>query len=61
MEKIKHQKIVKNLLDKLRKLIVHAWNGHLEMFRLPQPKEDSRQFLFLRINYLRSSQHGLKK
>ena len=48
MEKIKLQKIVKNLLDKLRKLIVHAWNGHLEMFRLPQPIEDSRQFLFLR-------------
>ena len=61
MEKIKLQKIVKNLLDKLRKLIVRAWNGQLEMFRLPQPIEDSRQFLFLRFNYLRSSQHGLKK
>ena len=61
MEKIKLQKIVKNLLDKLRKLIVRAWNGHLEMFRLPQPIEDSRQFLFLRFNYLCSSQHGLKK
>ena len=48
MERIKLQKIVKNLLDKLRKLIVRAWNGHLEMFRLAQPIEDSRQFLFLR-------------
>ena len=61
MEKIKLQKIVKNLLDKLRKLIVRAWNGQLEMFRLPQHIEDSTQFLFLRFNYLRSSQHGLKK
>ena len=41
--------------------IVRAWNGHLEMFSLPQPIENSRQFLFLRFNYLRSSQHGLKK
>ena len=31
------------------------------MFSLPQPIENSRQFLFLRFNYLRSSQHGLKK
>ena len=52
MEKIKLQKIVKNLLDKLRKLIVHAWNGHLEMFSLPQPIEDARQFLFLRFNHI---------
>ena len=42
-------------------LIVHAWKGHLEMFTIPQPIDDSRQFLFLRFNYLRSSQHGLKK
>ena len=61
MEKIKLQKIVKNLLDISFELIVHAWNGHLEMFRLPQPIEDSRQVLFLRFNYLRLSQHGLKK
>ena len=60
MEKIKLLKIVRNLLEKLRK-IVHAWNGHLEMFSLPQTIENSRQFLFLRFNYLRSSQHGLKK
>ena len=31
------------------------------MFSLPQPIENSRQFLFLRFNYLRSSQHGLNK
>ena len=37
------------------------WNGHLEMFSLRQPIENSRQFLFLRSNYLRSSQHGLEK
>ena len=59
MEKIKLQKIERNLLDKLRKL--YAWNVHLEMFSLPQPIGNPRQFLFLRFNYLRSSQHGLKK
>ena len=31
------------------------------MFSLRQPIENSRQFLFLRFDYLRSSQHGLKK
>ena len=30
--------------------IVYAWNGHLEMFSLPQHIENSRQFLFLRFN-----------
>ena len=47
MRKIKHQKIVANLLDKLRKS-VHKWNGYLEIFRLPQGIENSRQFLLLR-------------
>ena len=39
MGKIKVQKIVGNLLDKLRKL--HEWNGHLEIFSLPQAIENS--------------------
>ena len=54
MEKIKLQKIVRNLLDKLRKLYMR-WNGHLEMSSLPQPIEDSRQFLFLRFIFVRLS------
>ena len=51
-KKIKLQKIVRNLLDKLRK-IVRAWNGHLEMFSLPQAIENFRQFLFLRFTFVR--------
>ena len=43
MRKIKLQKIVGNLLDKLRKLF-HKGNGYLEMFSLPQGIENSRQF-----------------
>ena len=35
--------------------IVHAWNGHLEMFSLPQTIENSRQFLFLRFTFVRLS------
>ena len=40
--------------------IVHAWNGHPEMFSLPEAIENSRGFVFFPI-YLRFSQHGLKK
>ena len=54
MEKLKPQKIVRNLLDKLFKT-VHAWNGHLEMFSLLQPVENSRQLLFLRFTFVRLS------
>ena len=30
--------------------IVHEWNGHLEIFSLPQAIENSRQFLPLRTD-----------
>ena len=52
MGKIKLQKIVGNLLDKLPK-IVHEWNGHLEIFSLPQAIENSRQFLLFRTDIYR--------
>ena len=45
MRKIKLQKIVGNLMDKLRKL--HERNGHLEILSFPQGIENSRQFLLL--------------
>ena len=48
MRKIKLQKIVGNLMDKLRKL--RKWNGHLEILSLPQGIENSRQFLLLRTD-----------
>ena len=47
MGKIKLQKIVRNLIDKLRKLYM---NGHLERFSLPQAIENSRQLLLLRTD-----------
>ena len=49
MRKIKLQKMVRNLLDKLRNF-VHERNGHLENFSLPQAIENSRQFLLLRTD-----------
>ena len=48
MRKIKLQKTVGNLMDKLGKL--HEWNGHLEILGLPQGIENSRQFLLLRTD-----------
>ena len=42
------QKIVGNLLDKLR--IFHEWNGHLEIFSRRQIIENSRQYLLLRTD-----------
>ena len=47
MGKIKLQKIVRNLIDKLQKLYM---NGHLESFSLPQAIENSRQLLLLRTD-----------
>ena len=35
MGKIKLQKIVGYLLLKIRKLIIHEWNGHVEIFSPP--------------------------
>ena len=56
MRKIKLQKIVGNLMDKLRKL--HKWNGHLEILSLPQGIENSRQFLLLRTDISREKVFG---
>ena len=47
MGKIKLQKIVGNLLGKLRKLYMSEWNGHLEIFSLPQAIQNCRQFLLI--------------
>ena len=41
-----------NFLDKLRKTVTHDWNGHLEIFSLPQAIGNSRQFLLLRTDIL---------
>ena len=40
MPKILLHKIVGNLLDKLRKLYMHEWNGHLEILSFPQGIEN---------------------
>ena len=48
MRKIKLQKIVGNLMDKLRKL--HEWNGHPEILSLPKGIDNSKQFLLLRTD-----------
>ena len=55
MGKIKLQKIVGNLLDKLRKLYM---NGHLENFSLPQAIENSGQLLLLRTDILQKTVTG---
>ena len=34
---------------------VHEWNNHLEIFRLPQAIENSRQFLLLRTDISENS------
>ena len=46
MQKIKLQKTVGNLLDKLRKLYMNG-NGHLEIFSHSQVIENSSQYLLL--------------
>ena len=35
--------------------IVHEWNGHLEIFSLPQALKSSRQFLLLRTDFTDST------
>ena len=49
-EKLTLQKIIGNLLYKLRKKIVHGWNGHVESFSHPQLKENFWQYLLLRTD-----------
>ena len=57
MRKIKLQKIVGNLLDKLRRSskIVHEWNGYLEILSRPQVIENPRQYLLLRTDILQKT------
>ena len=35
--------------------IVHKWNGHLEIFSLPQAKENVRQFLLVQTDILQKT------
>ena len=52
MWKIKLQKLVRNLLHRLRRLYMHEWNDHLEIFSCPQVIENSSQHLFLLTDIL---------
>ena len=38
--------------------IVHKWNGHLEIFSLPQAIENVRQFVLLRTDILQKTIAG---
>ena len=38
--------------------IEHEWNGHLDIFSLPQAIEKSRQFLLLRTDILQKTVFG---
>ena len=60
MRKIKLQKIVGNLLHKLRRSskIVHEWNGYLEILSRPQVIENPRQYLLLRTDILQKTVVG---
>ena len=55
------QKLLGNLLDKLRLVIVHECNGHLEKFSLPQAIKNSRQFVILRKDIFRENISGNKR
>ena len=57
-EKLHFQKIVGNLLDKLRKLYMNRTAGPLEIFSRPQVIESSRQYLLLRTNILQKTVVG---
>ena len=50
MGKIKLQKIVGKILDIIASKIVHEWNGHLEIFSLPQAIAKTRHFLLFRTD-----------
>ena len=57
-EKIKVQKMVGNLLDKLRKLYMHEWNSPQDIFSCPQTKDNSRQYLLLQTDILQKTVVG---
>ena len=55
--KIKLKKSVGNIIRQASK-IVREWNGHLEIFCLPQVKENSRQYVLLRTDILQKTVVG---
>ena len=55
MLKNKVQKILGNLLDKLKKLYMNG-TAHLEIFSRPEPMEDSRPCLLFRTDILQIKQ-----
>ena len=55
MLKNKVQKILRNLLDKLKKLYMNG-TAHLEIFSRPEPMEDSRPCLLFRTDILQIKQ-----
>ena len=55
MLKNKVQKILGNLLDKLKKLYLNG-TAHLEIFSRPEPMEDSRPCLLFRTDILQIKQ-----
>ena len=55
MLKNKVQKILGNLLDKLKKLYMNG-TAHLEIFSRPEPIEDSRPCLLFRTDILQIKQ-----
>ena len=56
--KIKLQKTVGNLLDKLRKSVVNAWNGHLEFLSRSQAIENSKQYLLFSTDIVQKTVVG---
>ena len=54
MQKTELQKIVGNY-QIIASKIVREWNGHLEMFSVPQAIENSREFLLLRTDILQKT------
>ena len=57
-EKLNFKNSLRNLLDKLRRLYMHEWNDHLEIFSCPQVIENSSQHLFLRTDILQKKVVG---
>ena len=55
MLKNKVQKILGNLLDKIKKLYMNG-TAHLEIFSCPEPIEDSRPCLLFRTDILQIKQ-----
>ena len=55
LRKITLQKMVGNLLDRLRKLYMLEGNGHLEIFSGPEVIDNSRQYLHLWTDILQKT------